>query len=106
MAVRIFQLGYRSGTDCDNGVTFFHHKNVIQAFPAFFCPADIFKVAETLALTVHVVRDLAVTGKLFRCECQHLIGGFTVSPRHILGDERRRPFQCKRMNRNIFRRKR
>ena len=59
LPARLNKLGYTAGACRKHAVALFHHKDIIEAIFALFAPAHIFKVAERLALAIHIIRRIA-----------------------------------------------
>ncbi len=74
-AARLNELGYAARACRKYAVTFLHHKNIIEARPALFAPTYIFKIAQRLALAVHIIRRIACRIKRLGSAAEH-IGGY------------------------------
>lgn len=50
-----------------------HHKDIIEALSALFRIPRVFKIIQGFGLTVHIIREIAVTGEQAVGEIEHFI---------------------------------
>ena len=72
--IRIDQLCGGGAACSEDSLCLVHDEDIIIAFKAFFCIADIFKIIDSIFLAVHIVGEISLAHQLMNAVIDHFGG--------------------------------